>query len=260
MRHQHTAAPSPMRAQVAEPLYTATRTLAALELLAFAPCSAPVVAARLQVHPRTARRLLKQLAADEWVVRGADGQYALTLRLMAMAGQALTRCQVYEPLRSAVIALADTFPARFDGWIPSYRDVLGIATAEASPSGSRLLPPLAPRHCSAGGKALLATRDAWRETALAEPLPPHTEHTIVDAAALAHACNEIAARGIATEDQEFELGRWALAAPILDATGSGLASLSATARNGPLEVDGEIGTAVREHAAQISGSLRLVRG
>jgi DNA-binding IclR family transcriptional regulator len=117
--------------RTSEPLYTTTRTLSALELLAFMPSSAPVVADHLQVHPRTARRLLKQLAADEWVVRRDDGRYALTLRLMAMAGQALARWELYEPIRSAVIALANAFPLRFDGWIPSYRDVLAIPQRSA---------------------------------------------------------------------------------------------------------------------------------
>jgi DNA-binding IclR family transcriptional regulator len=78
---------------VTEHLYTATRTVAALEFLAYSPPTITELAERLQVHPRTARRLMRQLAADKWVVRGDDRRYRLTPRLVAVARQELARAE-----------------------------------------------------------------------------------------------------------------------------------------------------------------------
>ena len=50
-----------------EPLraYAAMRTMRALERLAFSPLSAPELALALQIHPRTARRLLQRLELED---------------------------------------------------------------------------------------------------------------------------------------------------------------------------------------------------
>ena len=49
------------------PAQFAVRTMRALEILTFAPTTAPRVAEALGVHSRTARRLLSQLQRDGWL-------------------------------------------------------------------------------------------------------------------------------------------------------------------------------------------------
>ena len=71
--------------------YFVTRTMRALELLASGPLSAPQLAEAMQIHPRTARRMLYRLA-DEGYVRCLDEprrRYVLTMRLVSLAAQCL---------------------------------------------------------------------------------------------------------------------------------------------------------------------------
>lgn len=69
--------------------YFVTRTVRALELLASGPLSAPKLAEAMQIHPRTARRMLNRLADEGYVQRLDEPRrrYVLTMRLIAVAGQ-----------------------------------------------------------------------------------------------------------------------------------------------------------------------------
>jgi DNA-binding IclR family transcriptional regulator len=68
--------------------YFITRTVRALEVLASGPHSAPQLAAALQIHPRTARRMLYRLADEGYVTRidKPRPHFALTPRLATVAG------------------------------------------------------------------------------------------------------------------------------------------------------------------------------
>src|SRR5256885_16424024 len=83
------------------------RTMQALELLALHPLSAPQVAEALQVHPRTARRLLTRLTEEGWLARSEDTRrvYCPTLRVVALAGHVLDRSQLAAAARPFVEAL-----------------------------------------------------------------------------------------------------------------------------------------------------------
>jgi DNA-binding IclR family transcriptional regulator len=69
--------------------YFVARTVRALERLAFGPVSVPELADYLQVHPRTARRLMLRLRDEDYVTRPPGARrYHLTPRLLAVAAQA----------------------------------------------------------------------------------------------------------------------------------------------------------------------------
>src|SRR3954451_13586200 len=87
----------------------AARAMQALETLAFQPLSAPQVAAALQVHPRTARRLLNRLRDEGYLTRSDDARrlYAPTMRIVALAGQILQRALLAERAVPFVAALHD---------------------------------------------------------------------------------------------------------------------------------------------------------
>ena len=76
--------------------YFVTRTVRALELLAFGPLSAPQLAEAMQVGVATARRMLWRLAEEEYVVQLDEPRrrYALTPRLVAVAGQWLEHSEL----------------------------------------------------------------------------------------------------------------------------------------------------------------------
>src|SRR5215218_1192656 len=88
-----------------------TRTLRAMELLAVEPRSAPELADGLGVHVRTARRVLKRLEAEGYVVLcdGRRRRYRPTMRIVALAGQVVERAELTQTAVPHVIELRDAF-------------------------------------------------------------------------------------------------------------------------------------------------------
>jgi IclR family acetate operon transcriptional repressor len=199
----------------------------ALELLAFQPLSAPQVAAALQVHPRTARRLLTRLHDEGYLSRSEDSRrlYAPTMRVVALAGQIVERSRLAERAVALVAALHEETGAVAHLAIPSYRSVLCVVHGNGTGPAAPGLHELAPAHCTATGKALLGHRDAWRDSVLSLPLERRTARTITDPAALRAEAGAIRARGYATEDEEFRPGVRGVAAPVFAASGEAVAAL-----------------------------------
>jgi DNA-binding IclR family transcriptional regulator len=238
----------------------ASRTMGAIELLAFGPRSAPQVAEGLQVHPRTARRLLNRLAADGYVVRSEDKRrtYAPTMRLVALAGQIVERSALPRLAVAEVERLHDKLGAAAHLEVPSYRSVLCLVHRSGTASAARpQLRELTPCHCSAAGKALLAFRAAWRDSVLSRPLERHTDRTIVDAAALVREASRTRARGYAVADREFRPDLRSIAAPVFDATGEAVAAVAVSGPVDALPSESLLLFArlVRESAGRISEAL-----
>lgn len=88
--------------------YYARHSVRALEALALRPTSAPQLASTLQIHPRTARKLLLRLMHDGWVEmcegrRTRPTYYRTTDRLLvvALVHAAQRHGLVLMPLREA---------------------------------------------------------------------------------------------------------------------------------------------------------------
>lgn len=205
----------------------AARAMQALEVLAFQPLSAPQVAAALQVHPRTARRLLTRLRDEGYLTRSDDARrlYAPTMRIVALAGQIVQRARIAERAVPLVAALHDETGAVAHLAIPSYRSVLCVVHGNGVGPASPGLHELAPAHCTAIGKALLGHRDAWRDSLLTLPLERRTARTITDPGALIAEARTVRARGYAIEDGENQAGVRGVAAPVFAASGEAVAAL-----------------------------------
>jgi DNA-binding IclR family transcriptional regulator len=196
--------------------YATARALGALELLAFAPRTAPEVAAALAIHPRTARRLLGKLGDEQYATRlPADGRrgyrYRLTPRLLALAAQAATRLPTTNHARAVLHDLSRRHELTALLAVPSYRHVLVLAHHGPAPPGPW---QLMPAHATAAGKALLAHRPAWRQSLCAGPLDACANATITAAAELERECADVRRRGYATERDELRPGRRAIAATV----------------------------------------------
>ena len=205
-----------------------SRTMQAIEVLAFQPCSAPEVAGALQVHPRTARRLLNKLVADGWLTR-SDGRrrtYAPTMRIVALAAQLAERDPLARAARPVVTRLHDETGLVAHLAIPSYRSALCLVHRAGGPDARPQLRELVPAHATAAGKVLLAYRDPWRASVLERPLDPVTPTTVVDAAALEAEAATIARSGYATDDEEFLPDIRGVAVPVRDRGGAVGASLA----------------------------------
>jgi IclR family transcriptional regulator, acetate operon repressor len=211
-----------------EALYVA-RTMQVLELLAFQPLSAPQVAATLQIHPRTARRLLVRLHAEGYLTRGDDARrlYMPSMRVVALAGQIAARSPLTVRALPAVARLHEETGADAHLAVPSYLSALCIVHAAGACGARAHARELVPAHCAATGKALMGWRQPWRDSVLDHPLDRYTEHTLVDRAALARDADATRARGYAVEDEEFEDGVRAVAAPVF-VGGEAVAALGAS--------------------------------
>ena len=232
---------------VAEAFFVA-RTMQALEVLSFAPSSAPQIAAALQVHPRTARRLLNRLAADGWLQRieGPRPLYAPTMRIVALAAQLADRAPVVRLGAAVAQDLQATSGNVVHLAVPSYRSALRLLRVNGDAGSRPQLRDLAPAHAIAGGKLLLAYREPWRESVLERPLEQVTEATVVDPGAVRAEAETTRARGYAVEDGEFRAGVRAIAAPVRDRFGDVIAALALS--GGPAGL-GDMDRAARQVAA-----------
>ncbi len=241
-----------------------TRTLRAMELLAVAPRSAPELADGLGVHVRTARRVLKRLESEGYVVLGEDRRrrYRPTMRIVALAGQVVERAELTQTAAPYVAALREQLGRGCHLCVPSYLSALCLVHDEGhTGTGCRPhLRELVPCHCSAAGKALLAWREGWREAVLAQPLESFTDRTTTGPDSLRRELARTVARGYSVEDREYEPDTRGLAAPVFAKTGEAAAALAVVAPTGDLPADryGELGGAVMEAAAALSRELGFV--
>jgi DNA-binding IclR family transcriptional regulator len=239
---------------VTEALFV-SRTMQAMEVLAFQPLSAAQLAASLQVHPRTARRLLARLMEDGWVSRstGRRRTYAPTLRLVALAAQLAERAPLARAAAPVVSRLYEETGAVAHLAIPSYTSALCLVHRAGGPEARPQLRELMPAHATASGKVLLAYREPWRESVLATPLEPRTPRTLTDPAALRAEVEEARERGYATERDEFVLGLAAIAAPVRDAD-DGVPAALALSVDSDAELE-PLGARLREGAVQVARAL-----
>jgi DNA-binding IclR family transcriptional regulator len=237
--------------------FFASRSMQALEVLAFGPSTATQVANELQVHPRTARRLLNRMVSDGWLTRrdGPRPTYTPTMRIVALAAQLAHRA----PLVRHATALAGELQARTGDTVhlavPSYRSALRLVRATGGADGAPALRDLAPANAIAAGKLLLAFRDPWRQTVLEAPLCTATEHTLIEPAALRADLEGARERGYAIEDEEFRIGVRAIAVPVHGDGGEVVAALALSSADAPLPALLSRGEEVAAAAAELSARL-----
>lgn len=194
------------------------RTMQALELLAFGPLSAPQLAAALDAHPRTARRLLNRLEHEGYLTRSQDARrlYTPTMRIVALASQVVEHAPLPRFATPYVSRLRALTAADAHLLVPSYRSVVCLVHAAADGSAAKpRLGELVPAHATAGGKILLGWRDAWRESVLAAPLDRLTDGTVTDGSTLRREVAAARERGHAIELDELVPGLRAVAAPVV---------------------------------------------
>ena len=237
-----------------------TRTMEAMELLAFQPASAPQVAGALRVHPGTARRLLNRLVADGWLIRsgGRRRTYTPTMRVVAMAAQLADRDLLPTAATPIVTRLHEETGRVAHLCIPSYRSILCLVHRAGDLDARPQFRELVPAHASAAGKVLLGHRDAWRESVLSRPLPSLTARTVVEPAQVERESARTRELGYAIDDEELQLGVRGVAVPVRAADGSVVAglALSGPVSELPLDVVPGLVELLRARAAELEAKLR----
>lgn len=115
-----------------------------------------------------------------------------------------------------------------------------------------------PAHCTASGKAYLAyASEEDLETVLSIGLEPCTPGTICDPEALREDLRITRERGYSVDQEQYEIGISAVAAPVMDGSGQPvcvIAIAGPTYRLSPERID-ELGAAVRDAATELSSHL-----
>ncbi len=238
------------------------RAVAILEILARdGEAGVTEVARELAVHKSTASRLLAALDRRELVSQDtARGKFRLGVGLVRLAAAASQKLDVVQECRPVCRALAQELGETVNLAILSGRDALYLdqvaGPAALSPhnwAGQRI-----PLHGTSDGKVLLAyLPEAELEECLTPPLARFTSRTVTDVATFPALLAEVRRRGFATAVEELEAGLTAVAAPVRNAEGKVIASISASGPSFriPAERIEEIAGPVRRAAAAASRRL-----
>jgi DNA-binding IclR family transcriptional regulator len=236
------------------------RTLRALELLAEAPRTQADLAHALDIHRRTARRLLARLVEEgyaEEAQRSRHVAYRATPRLTVLGRK------VAEGLDLIAIGrrhLARLDPARAGTRFLAALEPDGVRLLEVQEptgAGDRAPTELAPRggplHATAAGKVFLSADTALLGEVLNHELLAYTARTLVTRADLLLELATARERGYAVEQEEHRAGVRTVASPVVDHGGHVVAAIGA-APAADVAVD-ELGPLVREAAVEYSREI-----
>lgn len=237
------------------------RALSILELLARSgEAGVTELADALGVHKSTAFRLMATLEGHGLVEQTEErGKYRLGVGLLRLAGATTARLDVVQEARPVCRKLAADTGETVNVAVLADRAALYLDQV----AGSSALQPHnwvgqhIPLHATSNGKVLLAGLDAERLDDLLGSLPAYTDMTITRKGQLRKELARVREQGYAVAVDELEVGLTAVAAPVRNAHGDVIATMSVsgpTFRLGPERVQ-EVVVLLRDAAAEVSHRL-----
>lgn len=190
------------------------------------------IAAELGVHKSTASRIVATLEARGLVEQDQHrGKYRLGLGILRLAGATTARLDIVQEARPIAKLLAErtgetiNIAVLSDGAALYLDQVSGTASVQSHNwVGQRI-----PLHATSNGKVLLSgLSEAGIRTALESRLPTYTPHTVTSIPHLLTEIAEVVAAGHSIVIDELEIGLTAVSAPIRNAHGDVIASISAS--------------------------------
>ncbi|MQA26124.1 MAG: helix-turn-helix domain-containing protein [Micromonosporaceae bacterium] len=220
------------------------------------------LANEIGVHKSTAFRLAATLEARGLVEQNTErGKYRLGVGIVRLAGATAARLDVVQESRLVCRRLATETGETVN--IVMLSD--GAALYVDQVAGSSALQPhnwvgrRLPLHATSNGKVLLAFRREGESLSelLETPLKRFTDRTITTTRALKAELDTVRRQGYAAAVDEFEVGLTAVGAPVRNADGECVASLSASGPSFRLTAERveEIAKAVVAAADEVSGRL-----
>ena len=188
------------------------------------------IAQLVGLHKATTHRIIVSLMNGGFLERATDGErYRLGLRLAELGMAAIRTLDFRREAIPHMKALVDRFEETCDLSVFDRGEVFYVEVIQgkhtltiAARVGMRL-----PAHCTASGKTFLAfLPEAEARSILKEPLARYTDWTITSAEQVWAQLAEVRARGYGYDDQEFEIGIRAVAAPIRNREGKVIAVIS----------------------------------
>lgn len=237
------------------------RALTILEQLArVGEAGVTEVAADLGVHKSTAFRLVATLEAHGLVeqVEGR-GKYRLGVGVLRLAGATTARLDVVQEARPVCRRLAADTGETVNVAVLSESSALYLDQVAGSSSlqSHNWVGQHIPLHATSNGKVLLAWLDAERLDGVLHALPAYTDLTITKRSRLRRELDAVREAGHAVAVDELEEGLTAAAAPIRNAHGDVIASMSVSGPTFRL-VDDKLDAVVRrlvEAAEEVSHRL-----
>ncbi|WP_374454725.1 IclR family transcriptional regulator [Nocardioides sp.] len=237
------------------------RALSILEVLArTGEGGVTEIAAELGVHKSTAFRLVATLEAHRLVEQTGDrGRYRLGVGVLRLAGATTARLDLVQEARPICRQLAADTGETVNVAVLSDGSALYLDQV----AGSSALQPHnwvgqhIPLHATSNGKVLLSGLDDHEVDAALGTLSTYTEHTITRRAKLREELARVRDQGHALAVDELEVGLTAVAAPVRNAHGDVVASMSVsgpTFRLGAERLDHVVALTVAA-AAEVSHRL-----
>ena len=210
------------------------RTLRALEALALGPITAVRLAAQLDAHPRTIRRLLQRLVEEGYAEPVPDGRasYVATIKVVELAGRVLERTDLVRLAFPYVARLRNVTGEAAHFSVPGADGVLHLVQ-ETGHNVVMVKPRLGeqvPYHATASGKVLLSHLPSLVDAVLAgAPLARCTATTITDPARLRQEIDQVRERGYAVDELENSEDLRCVAAPVFDHAGAAVGCVGISA-------------------------------
>jgi IclR family KDG regulon transcriptional repressor len=182
------------------------------------------------LHKATTHRIMMTLLNGGFLERAPDGErFRLGMRVVELGLGALRGLDLRQAAFPYMQQLVERFEESCDLGIFDRGQVLYLEVVHSEQAltiASRVGRHL-PTHCTASGKVLLAfLPPKVVEPSLRAPLKAYTERTITSSARLREELAATRRRGYGLDDEEFEAGIRAVAAPIRNEDGNVIAVLS----------------------------------
>jgi DNA-binding IclR family transcriptional regulator len=213
------------------------------------------------LHKATAYRIIMTLLNGSFLERTPDGErFRLGLRVVELGLGALRDLDFRQAAFPYMQQLVERFQEICTLGVFDHGQVLHVEIVHSKHTltiAARVGRHL-PAHCTASGKVLLAfLPPAVVEPILNAPLAAYTERTITSPARLREELEVVRQRGYALDDEEFEVGIRAVAAPIQDIDGNVIAEMSMPGPTNRITPDRipEIAQALVEAAEAVSGHV-----
>lgn len=237
------------------------RALSILEVLArTGEAGVTEISAELGVHKSTAFRLMATLESHRLVEQTGDrGRYRLGVGILRLAGATTARLDLVQEARPISRQLAAATGETVNIAVLSERSALYLDQV----AGSSALQPHnwvgqhIPLHATSNGKVLLSGLDESDLEEALGALATYTPRTITGLSELREELDRVRKQGYAVAADELEVGLTAVAAPVRNAHGDVIASMSVSGpsfRLGEDRIDEVVALTV-EAAAEVSHRL-----
>lgn len=217
------------------------RALSILEILARAgEAGVTSIADELGVHKSTAFRLVSALEVAGLVEQAGDrGKYRLGMGILRLAGATTARLDVVQEARPICRRLAASTGETVNLAVLADGSALYLdqAAGNSNLQAHNWVGQHIPLHATSNGKVLLAGLDADDLARTLGSLAAYTDATITTKKRLLAEVEKARASGYAVAVDELEVGLTAVAAPIRNAHGDVIASLSVSGPTFRLEQD-----------------------